>query len=75
MGAGFQLASFLTEPTSDDPTADRLQWIAAHTNSANLTKVFDLLAMPFLFGTVLVYVLLSRLRSPRLAYAGGIVTG
>jgi hypothetical protein len=31
--------------------------------------------MPFLFGTVLVYVLLSRERSPRIAYAGGILLG
>ena len=75
LGAGFQLASWLTEPAANDPTADRLQWIADHPDAANLTKVFDLLAMPFLFGSVLVYVLLSRQRSPRLAYVGGILLG
>lgn len=74
IGAGFQLASFLTEP-ANDRTGDRLEWIAEHPDRANLTKVFDLLAMPFLFGTVLVYVLLSRQRSPRLACAGGILLG
>jgi len=75
LGAGFQLASWLTEPAADGRTLDRLQWIADHPATANVAKVFDLLAMPFLFGTVLVYVLLSRQRSPRLAYAGGILLG
>jgi hypothetical protein len=54
-----------------DRTIDWLHWIADHPDLANLSKVFELLQMPFLFGTVLVYVLLSRQRSPRLAYAGG----
>jgi hypothetical protein len=54
---------------------DWYHWIADHPDLANLTKVFDLLQMPFLFGTVLVYVLLSRQRSPRLAYAGGLLYG
>jgi len=54
---------------------DWYHWIADHPDLANLTKVFDLLAVPFLFGTVLVYVLLSRQRSPRLAYAGGLLYG
>ena len=75
LGAGFQLASWLTEPAADGRTLDRLQWIADHPATANVAKVLDLLAMPFLFGTVLVYVLLSRQRSPRLAYAGGILLG
>jgi hypothetical protein len=38
-------------------------------------KVFELLALPFLFGSALVYVLLSRQRSPHIAYAGGILLG
>jgi hypothetical protein len=74
LGAAFQLAAFLTQPQYDE-TLDRLQWIAAHPDRANLAKTFDLLAMPFLFGTVLVYVLLSRQRSPRLAYTGGALLG
>jgi hypothetical protein len=72
LGASFQLATFVTEPQHDE-TIDRLQWIAAHADRANVAKTFDVLAMPFLFGVVLVYVLLSRQRSPRLAYAGGIL--
>jgi hypothetical protein len=70
LGAAFQLAAFVTMPAFDE-TADRLRWIAENEARADLSKVFDVLAMPFLFGTVLVYVLLSRQRSPKLAYAGG----
>jgi hypothetical protein len=74
LGAAFPLASHVMAP---DPysTIDWFHWIADHPDLANLTKVFDLLQMPFLFGTVLVYVLLSRQRSPRLAYAGGLLYG
>jgi len=74
LGAALQLASFLTIPNHDE-TADRLEWIAANPSQADASKLFDILAMPFLFGTVLVYVLLSRRRSLRLAYAGGILLG
>lgn len=74
LGAAFPLASHLMEPTTDR-TIDWLRWIADHPDLANLTKVLELFQMPFLFGTVLVYVLLSRQRSPRLAYAGGILLG
>jgi hypothetical protein len=74
LGAAFSLASHVIAP---DPYSamDWYHWIADHPDLANLTKVFDLLQMPFLFGTVLVYVLLSRQRSPRLAYAGGLLYG
>src|SRR5215208_2888053 len=74
LGAAFPLASHVIAP---DPYSamDWYHWIADHPDLANLTKVFDLLAVPFLFGTVLVYVLLSRQRSPRLAYAGGLLYG
>jgi hypothetical protein len=70
LGAGFQLAAFILEPANDE-TVDRLRWIADHADRANLAKLCDALAMPFLFGTALVYVLLSRRRSPRLTYAAG----
>lgn len=77
LAAAFPLASHLMAqlmaPT--DRTIDALHWVADHPDLANLTKVFDLLAVPFWFGTALVYVLLSRQRSPRLAYAGGILLG
>jgi hypothetical protein len=72
LGSACQLIAFVTIP-SFDHTEDRLQWIADHPDRAEVSKLFDFLAMPFLFGTVIVYVLLSRRRSPRLAYAGGIL--
>jgi len=59
LGAGFQLAAFVTMPDFDE-TADRLQWIDDHAARAQASNVFDVLAMPFLFGTVVVYVLLAR---------------
>ena len=74
LGAALQLASFLTIPSHDE-TEERLRWIAANPGQADASKLFEILAMPFLLGTVLVYVLLSRRRSPRLAYAGGILLG
>ena len=74
VAAGFQLAAFIAEPRNDE-TIDRFEWVAANPDRADLAKLFDLLAMPFLFGVVLVYVLLTRGRSPRLAYVGGILLG
>ena len=76
LAAAFPLASHLIPPPiADRSTYDWLHWVADRPDLANLTKVFELLALPFLFGTALVYVLLSRQRSPRLAYAGGILLG
>ena len=74
LGARFQLASFAIEPANDE-TLERLRWIADHPDRANLAKLCDVLAMPFLIGTALVYVLLARERSPRLSYAGGALLG
>jgi hypothetical protein len=74
LAAAFPLASHLMGPINPTTIA-WLHWVADHPDLANLSKVFELLQMPFLFGTVLVYVLLSRQRSPRLAYAGGILLG
>jgi hypothetical protein len=73
-GAACQVVVFAVEP-QHDKTVDRLRWIAAHQTRADVAKLFDVLAMPFLLGGVLVYVLLSRARSPRLAYTGGILLG
>ena len=78
LGAAFPLASHLIVDLWLPPSAriiDWIHWVADHPELANLAKVFELLQMPFLFGTVLVYVLLSRQRSPRLAYAGGLLYG
>src|SRR5829696_8811140 len=78
LSAAFPLASHLMAALigpRTDRTIDWFHWIANHPDLANLMKVFELLALPFLFGSALVYVLLSRQRSPRLAYAGGILFG
>jgi hypothetical protein len=78
LAAAFPLASHLMAGLigpRTERTIDWFHWIANYPDLANLMKVFDLLQMPFWFGTVLVYVLLSRQRSPRLAYAGGILLG
>jgi hypothetical protein len=78
LSAAFPLASHLMAGLigpRTDRTIDWFHWIADHPDLANLMKVFDLLQLPFLFGSALVYVLLSRQRSPRLAYAGGILLG
>jgi hypothetical protein len=69
LGAGFQVVAFFTMPEFDD-TAARLDWIAANPGQAELSKVFDILAVPFLAGSAVVYYLLSRRRSPRLAFVG-----
>jgi hypothetical protein len=69
-----QLASHLGQPTLRSSRA-ALDWAATNSAAASLTKIFDILAVPFLLGTALVYVLLSRQRSPRLAYTGGAVLG
>jgi hypothetical protein len=74
LGAAFPLATHLMMGPINSTIA-WLHWVADHPDLANLSKVFELLQMPFLFGTALVYVLLSRQRSPRLAYAGGILLG
>jgi hypothetical protein len=74
LGAAFQLAAFITEPQHDE-TIDRFEWIAENPGRADLAKLFDVLAMPFLFGTVIVYVLLSRERSRRIAYTAGVLLG
>jgi hypothetical protein len=59
VGAAFQAVAFALIPDFDD-TVDRLDWIAAHPSRAEASKVFDLLAVPFLLGGVIVYVLLAR---------------
>lgn len=72
LGALFQVLAFATEPAHPE-TIDRLHWIAENEAQADLVKIFDFLAMPFLFGAVIVYVLLSRVKSPKLAYTGGVL--
>lgn len=74
VGATFQVLAFALIPDYSK-TLDRLQWVAAHPAQAQVSKTFDLLALPFLFGGVIVYVLLGRERAPRLAWTGGILLG
>lgn len=76
LGAGFELAANSIGPQeTGSSTLDEIRWAADHPGSANLIFVCALLAVPFLVGTALVYVLLSRQRSPRLAYTGGTFLG
>ena len=74
VGAAFQVVAFALIPDFGK-TIDRLQWVADHPTQAQVSKTFDLLAVPFLLGAVIVYVLLARERSPRLAWGGGIALG
>jgi hypothetical protein len=74
IGATFQVLAFALMPDFDN-TIDRLQWIADHPTQAEASKTFDLLAVPFLLGAVIVYFLLARERAPRWAWAGGILLG
>lgn len=64
----------MTIPDYSD-TVDRLNWIQDNATQAEISKTFDLLAMPFLLAAVIVYVLLGRERSPKLAWTGGILLG
>jgi hypothetical protein len=74
VGATLQVLAFALIPDFDK-TVDRLRWVADHNVQAQLSKTFDLLAVPFLLGGAIVYVLLGRDRSPRLAWTGGILLG
>jgi hypothetical protein len=74
IGATCQVLAFALAPNYSD-TVDRLQWIADNPTRAELSKLFDVLAMPFLVGGVVVYFLLSRTRTPRLAWFAALVLG
>lgn len=74
LGAGCQAIAFLVLPYQGD-TAKWLAWIADHPGRAETAKVLDVLAMPFLIGSVVVYVLLGKERSPRQAWIGGVLFG
>lgn len=74
LGAGFGLAAKSIDPNTDS-ALEGLTWVADHPGLADLAGVFGLLYVTFLLGTTLVFVLLARRGSPRLAYAGGILLG
>jgi hypothetical protein len=71
-GATCQVIAFAIVPSFDD-TSDRLAWAADHHARAQISKVFDSVAIPFLIGAAIVYVLLARRGAPRLAWTGGIL--
>lgn len=73
-GALCQVVAFSLAPNFSH-TTDRLQWIADNPTRADVSKIFDVLAMPFLLGGVVVYLLLARERTPRLAWTGALILG
>jgi hypothetical protein len=62
------------DPSKTDST-EWLSWIANNPGRGQLSKMFDVLAMPFLIGTATVYIMLGRKRSPRLAWIAGVALG
>ena len=74
LGAGCQAISFLLSPTPAD-TTEWLTWIADNPGRGQLSKMFDVLAMPFLVATAAVYITLGRRRSPKLAWIAGVALG
>jgi hypothetical protein len=71
LGSGCQAVAFLLIPDQDDSTG-WLTWIADNVTRGQLSKLFDVLAMPFLVCSAAVYIMLGRRRSPRLAWIGGV---
>ena len=71
LGSGFQAISFLLSPTPAD-TTEWLTWIAENPGRGQVSKLFDVLAMPFLVATAAVDIVLGRKRSPKLAWVSGI---
>lgn len=74
LGSGCQAIAFLISPTPADTTG-WLTWIAENPDRGQLSKMFDVLAMPFLVASAAVYITLGRRRSPRLAWISGIALG
>ena len=62
----------LNVPHNSDPTA-WMTWVAENPGPAQLSKTLDVLFVPFMVGGVVVYVLLGRLRSRRLAWVSGVL--
>lgn len=76
LGAAFELAAnSIGTQELGSTTLDEVRWASENPGASNLILVFALLAVPFLAGSALVYTLLSKHRSPRLAYAGGALLG
>ena len=73
-GSGCQTVAFLLAQTPADST-EWLTWIANNPGRGQLSKMFDVLAMPFLIATAAAYIMLGRKRSPRLAWIAGVALG
>jgi hypothetical protein len=74
LGSGCQAVAFLLAQTPTDST-EWLTWIANNPGRGQLSKLFDVLAMPFLIATAAVYITLGCKRSPRLAWIAGVALG
>jgi len=74
LAAAVPLVSHVLQPTLRG-SEEAVAWAAADPDAAQLTKVLDVGALPFLFGAGVVYVLLARRGATRLAYAGGVLLG
>jgi len=70
MGALLQTVEFLLENAPDDNAA-RVAFWAEHPTQIELSMASGLLAIPFLLGGIAVLVALTRVYSPRLAWAAG----
>ncbi|GAA0404794.1 hypothetical protein GCM10009530_66160 [Microbispora corallina] len=64
-------AADLIEPDLDGAASSA--WTAAHPGQAGIALTADMLATPCLLGATAVWLLLSRRRSPRLAWAGAVL--
>ena len=74
LGSGCQAVAFLLAQTPTDST-EWLTWIVNNPGCGQLSKLFDVLAMPFLIATAAVYITLGCKRSPRLAWIAGVALG
>lgn len=59
--------------THDGDVKTWLTWVAENPTLAGTSKTLDVLFVPFAVGSVVVFVLLGRTRSPRLAWVGGVL--
>ena len=71
LGTGLQAAAWVVDPQSSYRGA--LASAAADAGARDLAELFLVTAIPFLVGGFLVYAVLGRRRSPRLAWSGAVL--
>jgi hypothetical protein len=73
-GFALHLAStlILALPHNSNPVR-WMTWVAEKPELADTSKTLDVLFVPFMVGSVVVYVMLGRLRSPHLSWVGGVL--